>query len=315
MRGVAAIVVLLGCGGAPDTPARLEELGEVPQNGQDLPAAFDFDDSLVLIDGNTGLRRFAGGRLLTVSGGGAINFGLICVDRDGTLLIGNSNFLQLSRLEPGDRLVEVTPPPPTSFTRCTGTPSGAYHVRPFSAATTLTLPAGGAAWVDSLRTLDRTLLAPDGTMYAIENGDVVRLGADDAPTVVASCAEFAGGVCPDLELTGVDGAGHVHMAIKGLPDLHVLDPATGGYRDIALPGGLVIEAVASGPLNTLVLANDPARDDARSLWLLPDGGDQLLRFASLLSSPLQFVSVRVLVDHAGTLHVIENGKLSRVVLL
>ena len=315
MRCLAAIVLLLGCEGAPDTPARLEELGDVPQNGQELPAAFDFDDSLVLIDGNTGLRRFADGRLLTVNGGGAITFGVICVDRDGTLLIGNSNTLQLQRLEPGDQLVSVVPQPPTSFTRCTGTPSGAYHVLPFGAATTLTLPAAGTAWVDSMRTLDRTQLAPDGTMYAIENGDIVRLGADDAPTVVASCAEFAGGVCPDLAFAGVDGAGHVHMAIKGLPDLHVLDPSTGGYRDIALPGGLEIEAVATGPLNTLVLANDPERQDARSLWLLPDGGDQLLRFASLASSPLQFIFVRILADHAGTLHVIENGKLSRVVPL
>lgn len=315
MRCLAAIVLLLGCGGTPDSPARLEELGDVPQSGQDLPAAFDFDDSLILIDGNTGLRRFAGGRLLTVNGGGSINFGVICVDRDGTLLIGNANFLQLQRLEPGDKLVDVTPQPPTSFTRCTGTPSGAYHILPFSAATTLTLPAAGTAWVDSMRTLDRTLVAPDGRVYAIENGDIVELGADDSPTIVASCAEFAGGPCPDLELAGVDGAGHIHMAIKGLPDLHALDPSTGIYRDIALPGGLEIEAVAAGPLNTLVLAVDPARDSQRSLWLLPEGGDELLRFATLASSPLQFVFVKILVDRSGTLHVIENGKLSRVVPL
>ncbi len=304
MRCLAAIVLLLGCEGAPDIPARLEELGDVPQTGQDLPAAFDFDDSLILIDTSTGLRRFADGRLRTVSGGGAINFGVICVDRDGTLLIGNSNALQLQRLEPGDQLINIAPQPPTSFTRCTATPSGAYHVLPFSATTTLTLPAAGAAWVDSMRTLDRTLLAPDGSIYAIENGDIVTLGADDSPTIVASCAEFAGGVCPDLELAGVDGAGHVHMAIGGQPDLHVLDPNTGGYRDIALPGGLEIEAVATGPLNTLVLATDPARNDARSLWLLPDGGDQLLRFASLASSPQQSIFVRILADHAGQLHLI-----------
>ncbi len=315
MRCLAAIVLLLGCEGTPDIPARLEELGDLPQTGQDLPAAFDFDDSLILIDGNTGLRRFADGRLRSVNGGGAINFGVICVDRDGTLLIGNSSTLQLQRLEPGDRLIDIAPQPPTSFTRCTATPSGAYHVLPFSAVTTLTLPAAGTAWVDSMRSLDRTQLAPDGTIYAIENGDIVTLGASDAPTVVASCAEFAGGACPDLELAGVDGAGRVHMAIKGLPDLHVLDPSTGEYREIALPGGLVIEAVAAGPLNTLVLANDPERQDARSLWLLPEGGDQLLRFASLASSPLQFIFVRVLADHAGTLHVIENGTLSRVVPL
>ncbi len=315
MRGVATLVLLLGCGGTPENPARLEELGDVPQNGQDLPAAFDFDNSLILIDSATGLRRFADGRLRTVSGGGGITFGVICVDRDGTLLIGNSNFIQLQRLEPGDQLIDITPQPPTSFTRCAGTPNGAYHIQPFGLATTLMLFRDGEAWFDSMRTLDRTQRSPDGAIYAIENGDVVKLGADDAATIVASCAEFAGGVCPDLEFAGVDGAGHVHMAIKGLPDLHVLDPSTGGYRDVALPGGLVIEAVATGPLNTLVLANDPARNDARSLWLLPDGGDQLLRFASLLSSPSQFSPVRVLTDHAGTLHVIENGKLSRVVPL
>jgi hypothetical protein len=315
MRGVAALVLMLGCGGDPEIPARLEELGDVPQNGQDLPAAFDFDGSLILIDSNTGLRRFADGRLLTVTGGGGINFGVICVDRDGTLLIGNSNFLQLQRLEPGDQLIDITPQPPTSFTRCTATPNGAYHIQPFGAATTLMLARDGEAWFDSMRTLDRTQRAPDGTIYAVENGDIVRLAADDSPQVVASCAEFAGGTCPNLEFAGVDGAGHVHVAIKGLPDLHVLDPSTGGYRDIALPGGLEIEAVATGPLNTLVLATDPERQDARSLWLLPEGGDQLLRFASLTSSPLQSVFVRILADRAGTLHVIENGKLSRVVPL
>jgi hypothetical protein len=71
----------------------------------------------------------------------------------------------------------------------------------------------------------------------------------------------------------------------------------------------------SGQRSLEELANDPERNAARSLWLLPDGGDQLLRFASLASSPLQFIFVRLLADHAGTLHVIENGKLSRVVPL
>ena len=86
MRWMAAIVVGIGCGGAPDAPARLEEVADIPETGQDLPAAFDTDDTLVLMDGNTGLRRLVGDRLLSIPNGSQFSFGTIGLDRDGQLV-------------------------------------------------------------------------------------------------------------------------------------------------------------------------------------------------------------------------------------
>ena len=313
MRCLVAVVVLIGCEGAPAVPAHLEEVADIPQTGSDLPAAFDVDDTLVLMDNSTGLRRLVGDRLRSVSGGESFSFGSIGVDRDGTLLLGSQNTGQLARLEANDVITNIAPQPPSSFNKCTAVPSGAYHILQFGAVNTLTLPLAGAAWVDSLRALDRTLLAPDGTIYAIENGDIVELDSTDAAATVASCAEFAGGTCPNLELAGVDSAGHVHMAIPGLPDLHILDPDSGSYRDIALPGGLEIVTMVSGTQHALVMASDPDRDDERSLWLLEDGSDELVRFTSL-GAPFTLGFVRLLADHAGNTHVIASGKLSRVVV-
>ncbi len=311
MRWLPAIVLLVGCEGAPAVPAHLEEIGDIPQTGSDLPAAFDVDDTLVIMDNSTGLRRLVGDRLVSVANGGQFSFGTICVDRDGTLLLASFNTGQFARLEANDQIVNISPQPPTSFTRCNAVPSGAYHILPFGAVTTLTLPLGGTVWVDSMRALDRTLLAPDGTIYAIENGDIVVLDANDAATPLASCAEFAGGTCPDLELAGVDNAGDIHMALPGLPDLHILDPDAGSYRDIALPGGLEIVTMVTGTQHALVMASDPEREDERSLWLLEDGANQLVRFASL-GSPFALGFVRLLADHQGNTYVIANGKLSVV---
>jgi hypothetical protein len=312
MRCVAAIALVVGCGGAPAAPARLEEVGNLPDIGPDLPAAFDFDDTLIVMDPSTGLRRFADGRLLSVTGGANFTFGQICVDGDGTLLVSSSNFGTLARLEPGDMLKPIMPAPPTTFTRCTGTPSGAYHILPFGAATTLTLAVGGASWIDSMKAIDRTVRAPDGTMYAVLDGDIVVLGSDDSAEIVASCAEFAGGTCPNLELGGVDGAGGIHMAITGLPDVHVLDPGSGTYRDIVLPGGLLISSLVAGSQYALVAAIDPERNNELSLWVLLDGSDELLRFATIGAADPRFL--RLVMDHAGTGHVIAGGKLQRVVL-
>lgn len=313
MRCLVAVVVLIGCGGAPGVPAHLEEIGDIPQTGSDLPAAFDVDDTLVIMDNSTGLRRLVGTRLVSVTGGSQFSFGTMCVDRDGTILIASFNTGQLARLEANDQIVNILPQPPTSFTKCTAVPSGAYHILQFGSVNTLTLPLAGAAWVDSMRALDRTLLAPDGTIYAIENGDVVVLDGNDVASTVASCAEFAGGTCPNLEFAGVDNAGHVHMAIPTLPDLHILDPNGGSYRDIALPGGLEIVTMVTGTQHALVMASDPDREDERSLWMLEDGADQLVRVTTL-GPPFSLGFVRLLADHAGNTHVIANGKLSRVVL-
>ncbi|MBA2542328.1 MAG: hypothetical protein H0V17_21985 [Deltaproteobacteria bacterium] len=313
MRGPGVLVVLAACGGAPESPAHLEEVGDIPDIFQEIPAAFDANDALVLMDGNTGLRRLAGDRLVTIPNGSQFSFGTIGIDRDGALLLGSSSTGQLARLEANDIITFIEPTPPQTFSRSAGVPSGAYHLVVPSAVTTLTLPAGGVAWEDSTRSLDRTLRAPDGTIYAIENGDVVRLEADDSATPLASCAEIAGGTCPDLELAGVDANNHVHLALPGEQSVYVLDPSAGSLAEITLPGSIEVADLVTGATNGLVIGSDPDRNDERSLWLLENGSTQLLRFATL-GNPNVIGFTQLLADRAGRTYVLAQGKLQVVVI-
>lgn len=307
-----ALIVACGCGGAPASPAHLEELADnLPFGTQEVPAAFDANDRLLVMDFNSGLSRFNGTRFVTLPDGFQFTFGSFGVDRDGTLLVGSSSAM-LARLAPDDTLAFITPSPPLTFVGSAGLPSGAYHVVAPGNPTTFTLPAGGDAWVDSTRRLGRTLRAPDGTVYAIENDDIVALDATDAPVPVATCADIAGGTCPGLEFAGVDGAGHLPFGLFGRPTIHILDPASGTFRTVDLPGGLEIERLTAGAQLTLVLAQDPMRDNERSLWLLESGADQLRRFASLPS--FAFETFQLLVDHAGNAYVMGQGRLHAVVL-
>jgi hypothetical protein len=288
-------------------------VGVIPQITTDTPVAFDNTDHLVLMDGSN-LRRLNGSRLDVVPGTSSFSFGRFGVDRDGTLLLGSTNSLAIARLQDNDVLSFLVSAP-TSFDRLTGTPSGAYHITVFGQQTTFVLAPAATQWVDSGKRLDRVLRAPDGTMYAIVDGDIVALGADDSPTVVGSCAEFAGGLCPGLELVGVDGDGGVVMAAPQDQAFHIFDPVGGAFREVALPGMLEIEAVAAGPQLALVLAVDPERDNQRSLWLLRQGDSELLRFATVASDGLEFGGlVKPLVDHAGNGFVAGNGQLQAVVL-
>jgi hypothetical protein len=265
------------------------------------------------MDGNTGLRRLAGDRLDTIPNGSLFPFGTIGFDRDGILLLGSQSTGQLARLEANDAFTFIDPSPPQTFTRSAGVPSGAYHVVTFGAITTLTLPPAGVMWVDSTRTLDRTLRVPDGTIYAIENGDVVRLEADDTATPIASCAEFSGGTCPGLRFGGADASGHLHLGESGQQTLHVLDPSAGSYREVTLPGALELVDLVTGANNGLVMASDPDRSDERSLWLLEDGSDQLLRFATL-GNPNVIGFAQLIADREGITYILVQGKLQVVVI-
>jgi hypothetical protein len=145
------------------------------------------------------------------------------------------------------------------------------------------------------------------------DGDVVSLDGSDAVDVIASCADFGGGVCLDMELAGSDDRGHVHMAIKGTREVHVLDPSSATYRHVALPGMLEVEKLTAGAAMTVVIAKDPERDNETSLWLLAPGSDQLLRFAPLPNA--QFGGfAKLLSDRAGNAYLLADGKFQAVVL-
>jgi hypothetical protein len=311
MRGVAVMLVV-GCGGGvPSAPATLAEPVRITQITPDNPATFDVNNNLVVMDSGSGIRRLVGNRLDVIPGTGAFNFGRFGTDRDGTLLLGSLSTFQLARLEASDQVAFINLQAPTSFDRIAGTPSGAYWLTPLGGGMSFTLPASGTAWVQSTRLLDRVLWTPD-SMFAIENGDVVRLAGDDSPQIVASCAEFAGGTCPELELAGVDGQGAIHMARSLDQEVHILDPGTGIYREVALPGELTIVELVAGLQYTMVLANDPDRME-RSLWMLASGDDELLRFAAVPQG--QFGGQpHVLMDHAGNGYLVVDDNLQAVVL-
>jgi hypothetical protein len=313
MRQLGALIVVAACGGdVPASPAHLEELADnLPFSGQVVPTAFDANNALLVMDFSSGLMRFNGMRFVAVPNGATFTFGSFGVDRDGTLLLGAQSS-SLARLEANDTVTFLQPGPPVSFTGSAGLPSGAYHVVVPGQQTTFVLPPGGVSWVDSMRRLDRTLRAPDGTIYAIENDDIVTLDATDAAVPVATCADIAGGTCPGLDFAGIDGAGHLHFGLVGRSTIHILDPAGGAFREVDLPGGLEIESIVAGLQYTLVLAVDPMRDNDRSLWMLASGDDQLLRFTSLVSSAFEVFQLAV--DHAGDAFVLGQGRLHAVVL-
>lgn len=309
MRGL--LILVAACGGAPPAPAHLEELGDIPFTGQQLPAAFDENNQLLLMDGNTGLRRFDGTRLVTIPNGGNFAFGSFGVDRDGTLLIGSS-FGQLARFETGDLIVNIQPSPPFSFVGSAGVPSGAYHLAQSGGITTQVLPAGGTAWEDSLRRLDRTLRAPSGAIYAIENDDIVELDSNDAGVAVGSCAELAGGTCPFLEFGGVDANGHLFIVLPERPSFHILDPSAGAFREIVMPEPIEVVSATAGSQYAVVIGSDPDRNDEQSLWLLEPDSDEVLRFTTL--GQQSFDPIQLIADHAGNIYTLGQSKLRMVVL-
>lgn len=312
MRGLPALL-LLGCGGAPSTPAHLELVGAIPTTTTDTPAAFDANDTLVLMDGGSGLRRLVGTHLDVVPGGGLFTFGRFGVDLDGALLLGSFSTLQIARLEANDQIGFISPSPPSQFNRLAGFPSGTYHISVTGMINTLKLTPGAVSWVDSMKGLERTLRGPDGSTFVILDGDIARLGPDDSPQLIASCSEFAGGTCPDLELAGVDGDGAIHMAKPGSPTIHILDPGSGTFREVTMPGKLVIQSMATGSRVGLVIATDPDRNNERSAWLLEQGATEVLRFATFTGLD-SFVGMFPLVDHAGNAYVAGEEKLQAVVL-
>lgn len=307
-------LVLLGivaCGGAPERAGRLELVAAVPPPAADRGMAFDPDNKLVLMDG-TSLRRLEGVRLDIVPNSQAYAFGSIGVDRDGVLLVASLNISTLARLEPAGA-TPVGPGFPTTAFSPVGTPSGSYYLRSFTGTSSLVLAPGAAGWTESTLDLSRSLRAPDGTRFAIVEGDVVILDPADTPVPVGDCSVFGGGNCSGLELSGLADDGRVFLGRPGDRRVGLLDAATGELEQIALPGALEVAAFGGGAQLGLLVAVDPDRGDEASAWILEPGRAAFSRIATL---PPTFDGVppTILVDRAGAPHLFYAGEMLRVVL-
>jgi hypothetical protein len=271
------------------------------------PTAFDQDNRLVLMDG-VRLRRLDGVVLETVAGGDQFSQGSIGFDRDGALLIGSQLNGSLARLT---SQVVFLPAVGTVFEAPVGAPSGNYFVHvTFNGTTQIHVPSSGV-WTASTLDMSRTFYAPDGTLYAIANGDVNRVTATDTFEVVASCAEFGGATCGTAELVGTDENGHLMLADAGARSVQFLDPATGAYRVVEMPGELAIFAGRACVHGSVVVARDPNLADQRSLWVLRPGSDAFERVVTLITDG---GAIRVLADRSGELHLIANEQLTRIVV-
>ena len=305
----AGLAMTTACGeDVPAPPVTLEERAEIPVLSEFLDAAFDRDDTLVVMDG-TGLRRLVGTRLDLVPNSGEFAQGTFGVDRDGTLLVGSLFSSSLARL---DGAPVFLTPVPAQFEAPVGTPAGAYWIRVRGATTSMVLPPGMTMWTQNSLDLSRTLRAPDGTRYAIVDGDVVRMGADDTLEIIASCAEFGGATCGRAQLAGLDADGHIALADVGARGVPFLDPVAGTFRFVELPASLLVIDARASVQGTVAAARDPDRDNQRSLWFLAPGAAAFERFHTL--PELSGGELRLLADGDGTLFLADAGKLNEVVV-
>lgn len=308
--GVLLVGVVAACGeDLPDPPAKLVTLATIPFLSPQSPIGFDADNKLIVMDGNgIGLRRLNPPRLDVIPGTKAFSFGVMGVDQDGILLVGSFQTSTLARLPPTDILTMVGPAVNMTFRSPVGTPAGNYYVH--VEFDNMTRKLVGALWEPSPLDLRRTLRAPDGTLYAIVDGDVVRLGAADAIEPITTCTDFGGSTCGDGQLVGVDADGHIALGDSGARGVPLFDPVAGTAREVRLPGELTVLSAVAGSRLIAVAATDPERNFDRSLWVLPAGGDEFFRIAAL---PNNGTEPRLVADRLGNTFMIDGDQLAELV--
>jgi hypothetical protein len=304
---LGVFVAVAGCvDGAPPPAARVEPVASF--DGvlfRVRAAAFDPEGSLVISDGNSGLFRLRDGRFRRIPGSEAFAFGNFGYDRDRALLVAGAGAGVVARLPSNDVFSSIGPPVPESADTPIGTLAGNIYVRALSAQRQYVLLADAAEWTVTDLDLHRALHAPDGQVYAIHDGDIVRLAADDRPAPIASCTAFGGGACGALELAGFDAEGQLVMAAEGAASLQVLD-AVGTLRDVDLPGELVVHRVCASSRMTALVARDRSRMEL-SLWLVaPDD-----RFSRITTVPFP---THLVADPAGAVFLVDGLGVSTIVL-
>jgi hypothetical protein len=308
MRVTIALLLVAACGeDLPDPLARIEVITTLPfGDPTTVELAFDQDSSLVLADRFNGLQRLDGTTFRPIPGTDAFAFGSFGSDRDGSLLVTN-NF-NVAKLPPNNVLTPIGPGLPESCFAPIGTAAGNYYVRSSSETTSFMLAPGAVEWAVTPLQLANALHAGDGSLFAIIDGDLVRLDATDTATPISSCPEL-GGSCARHVLSGLDADGQIYMLDIGGRAIAIADP-TGAIRELELPGGLLAESLEASTQMPLLVATDPARADERSLWLLPLGAAAFARVATL---PITRES-RLLADRAGAMYLVNGPELHRIVL-
>jgi hypothetical protein len=304
---MAVFALLAACGdSAPSSPATLELLADTPPVAIDFAQfAYDANNSLVCADGNIGLHRLDGNVFQHIPGTEQFAFAAFGVDRDGSLLVGGNGTATLAKLPATNVLEQIGPFLPESATSPIGTPAGNYYLRVTTRLASLMFAPAATAWVESPLDLGRALYAPDNTLYAIVDGDIVRFAADDTMTPVGDCTQFGGGACGSLQLGGFDDRGDLYMGARGAGSLQVLEPG-GAIRDLDLPGNLVVSEVRAGTDVAALVAADPDRNNELSLWFV--AGDEFQRVTTLGG-----LGVRLLADHAGAFAVVKENRLFSVI--
>ncbi|MEO8706929.1 MAG: hypothetical protein ABI867_43280 [Kofleriaceae bacterium] len=300
------LIALTACGGTGGPPARLVEVGTLPDTFElfdPRALAFDTDNSVVLADLSS-LRRLIGDRFDVISNTQIFASGTFGIHTDGTLLVSAQQSVIVG-IVTGNTVANIAPPPPVQGIHPVGTPAGSIYLESEFGGQRFLLVSG--VWAETTLDLSRTLRLPDGRMLAIIDGDIVEVGAGDAITPIISCAEFGGAQCGNLTLGGVDAAGTLYMA-GGVAAFQMLDAGGGVLREASLPGNLVATQIVAGAAMIVVVGVDPDRDNEASVWLVEPGGDDIQRIATLVGRQ------RLLADRTGTAYLAGNSKLQAVTI-
>jgi hypothetical protein len=310
-RWAALIAVVAGCAeDVPEPPATLVMGIElpVPFNPAFFTLAFDPRDSLVMSDTVRLVRVTATGTTSLIGTEQLATNPEFGFDSDGELLVGGQ-VPALFRLTGDDALVQLGPAPPAlPFFAPVGTPAGNHHIDVRAPFGPHVLVPGGTAW-DPGPDMRRTLRAPDGTLFAIRDGGIVRFAADDSTTVITGCA-FAGLDCGLLALAGFDAADRLYVAEPDATEIRAIDLA-GTVETIDLPSELVVVDVRATAQVVAVLAKNPLRENELTLWMIVDG--ELQRVAPVSESFDGFPN-RLVADHAGAMYVQHAHRLDVVFL-
>src|SRR6187402_264393 len=154
-------------------------------------------------------------------------------DRDGTPLVVHrvdpGFATEVWRLEPGGAAVQLGSSVPDRASQVMQNVSGTRFL--FGGGATWVLRSGSTAWEPYPITLRDPSRAPDGRIYAISSGAVLRIEDDDSTVLRSSCEQTLTS-CSGTQFQ-VDLAGRLYL--RAGANLHIFDPASGLIEEVVLP--------------------------------------------------------------------------------